>query len=267
MVGSVLFDLPEDAVLTWSLEPPSEGPAVDLLRIGSCESRAALGAHTVLSPMGFPKAMAEHLAEHGVGFGYQSFWSFNFNDLPQGEEDLRRRRRRRRPPPDVVWIQVGAAHALRQVLGFDRRAMGIRENVGRALGPGIGPAWRGLELWLRLVGTTIPYDGVDPLRRLVGDLRVTWPDARIGIQELFNSALRGALDESRLQHIIADQRALARELGLDWIPRPDLGRDMRLRCANGGNLNAAGSVVAGRHYGDWLLEHGVVFERRRSEAA
>jgi hypothetical protein len=191
---------------------------------------------------------------------------WNLKDFPKTPEQLWKRRRRR-GAPDLVLIQAGAFHSIRNVLGFDRRVIGLRENAGRWLGPGIVPAWRGLSVWLQLVGRVPPYPGTAELEAFIDLVRQEWPQARIAVQELLDPALAGMCDRRRLAQINRDLAAAAERKGVGWVPRPGLGRDMRLRCANGVNLNRAGSQLAGRHYARWILEHELPAQERRRASA
>jgi hypothetical protein len=257
-VGDLLVGVPFDEALGWTLERPATGRTLDIVRFGACETREAELSHTVKSPIGWPRYLAELLGRQGIGLGWQSTWVWNLQDFPKTADELWKRRRRRRGQPDLVLVQAGGFHSLRHVIGFHRRALGLRENVGVWLGRGIRPAWRLLSVWLVLVGRRPPYPGTGQLEEFIELLRREWPDSRIAIQELFEPALEGICDRRRLALINADLADVAKRLDLDWIPRPDLGRDMGLRCANGINLNRRGSELTAAHYARWMTDHGMV---------
>lgn len=255
-VGRWLFTMPQDRSLFWSIERPDSGPHVDICRFGACEFRALDRSHTVTGGIGWPLGLQEALAERGVGLGFQNVWTWNLSELPTDQRTLLKRRRLNRGAPDVVWIQGASYYSIRHVFGFHRRIVGLRENAGRWVGGGIFGVWRVVALLLRLFGRTMPpppeadWERLDTFVRLVQE---TWPNARIGIQGSLTMAFPGPLDPRQAAQIETRLRAFAHERGLDWIPTPELGTDMAMRCANGVNLNTAGSMVAGRHYAEWIL--------------
>ncbi|MBI5103602.1 MAG: hypothetical protein HZB46_01180 [Solirubrobacterales bacterium] len=255
LVGRTFFGLPFDGTLGWTLQRPAEGPSIDIVRFGACETREAELSHTVNTPIGWPRYLADQLGRHGIGVGWQSIWTWNLGDFPKTPEELWKRRRRHRGQPDLVLIQAGGWHAIRHVLGFSPRVLGLRENVGVWLGRGVRPAWRGLSVWLQVVGRLPAYQGTRELEEFLDLARQEWPDAQFAIQELLEPALAGMCDPKRVQQINDDLRALAERRGIGWVPRPDLGTGMRLRCANGVNLNRRGSELAARHYARWILDN------------
>jgi hypothetical protein len=265
-IGRQVFGLPFDGTLGWSLPRPDTPRSLDIVRFGACETREAELSHTVNTPIGWPRHLAEELGAEGIGVGWQSVWVWNLEDFPKTAEQLWKRRKRRRGAPDLVLIQAGAFHSIRNVLGFSPRVLGLRENVGRWLGRGIRPAWRVLSLWLQLVGRVPEYPGTAQVEAFIDLVRQEWPHARIAVQELLEPALAGMCEPRRLEQINRDLRAAAQRKGVDWVPRPDLGRDMRLRCANGVNLTRAGSELAARHYAGWILEQRLPEEERRLSA-
>jgi hypothetical protein len=259
-----LLTLPDDGAALWVREAPTAGRGLDVLRVGSCEFRLVETSHTLTSPVGYPAFIAEELARHGVGLGWQNLFAWNFEELPD-RRTLLKRRRAHRGAPDVVIVGAGMYYAIRHVFGHGRRVVALRENLGRWAGPLIFPISRVNALCLRHLGrpAATPYRGTAPVERFVADVRAVWPDARILFQEPFmTAAFDGQVDPRRLRRIRDDMLALAQRLdGVDWLPAPDLGTSMAYRGANGVNLNRAGSERAGRAYAQWLLAHGYVRDR------
>lgn len=254
-ISRELFQLPEDATGAWSLPLPAEAPRIDILRVGNCEFREVEGAHTVTCGVGYPLVMAEVLAAEGIGMGFQNIFAWHVDDFPDSRT-LMKRRRSHRGAPDLVIVGVSAYPAMRHVLGFGRRMVGLRENLGRRAGPLIFPVWRCISFVLLRFGRTMPWQEADGVERFVGVVRELWPEARIAVQEPFmTQALPGAFDLERLARFRDEVRDATLRAGADWIPSPELGSDPALRGANGYNVNARGSRVAGEHYAGWILEH------------
>ena len=266
-ISRELFQMPDDGAATWTIDPPAEPPRIDILRVGNCEFREVEGAHTVTSGVGYPRIMAQVLAEHGVGMGFQNIFAWHVDDFPD-RHTLLKRRRARRGAPDLVIVGISAYPAMRHVLGFDRRMIGLRENLGRRTGPLIFPIWRCISFVLLRVGRPLPWQGTDGVEAFVTMARDVWPAAQIAVQEPFmTQALPGAFDLERLARFRDDVRAAADRAGADWIPAPDLGDDPGLRGANGYNVNARGSRVAGEHYARCILDHGAIAGRATAGGA
>ena len=266
-ISRTFFKLPQDGAALWTLTPERDRPSVDVLRLGACEAREMNGCHSITAPVGYPRYMGEELEAAGASLGFQNMFVWHLADWPDGDMLLKRRRRQRAgEPPDLVLLQVGGWSAMKTILGFHRRLVGLREHLGRWVGPLIWPIHSFQALFFRRFGRVMPEQGFDELERFVGLVRELWPGVRIVVMEPWRSGMRGAFDEERLARATADLQAAAERMGCDWMPAPRFGRGRALRCSNGYNLNAAGSRLAARHYATWLVEHDCLVPPRSSTA-
>ena len=257
-ISRTFFQRPDAGAALWTIDAPLDRPHVDVLRLGACEFQEMNGAHTVTAPIGYPKHMAEELDLAGVGLGFQNIFVWNLEDFPSEHTLLKRRGRMQGRPPDVVLLQVGGWVAMKTILGFNHRIVGLRENLSRWMGPMVWPIHRVIVFFLRFFGRGMPEQGTRDLEQFVGLLHRRWPEARIVIMEPWRNGLKGAFDEARLSRVTETLRDTTRRVDCDWMPAPDFGPGRRLRCSNGFNLNEEGARFAGRHYATWLLEHGCV---------
>lgn len=257
-ISRTFFQRPDHGAALWTMAAPQDRPHVDVLRLGACEWQEMNGCHTVTAPAGYPRHMAEELARHGVGFGFQNIFVWNLEDWPSRHTLLKRRGRMHRRPPDLVLLQVGGWVAMKHFFGFHRRIVALRENLSRWAGPFIWPIHSVIGLSLRFFGRRMPEQGTGQLEEFVVLLRELWPGTRIAIMEPWRTGLKGSFDQVRLEQVTRDLRQTAERLECDWMPAPDFGRGRRLRCSNGFNVNLAGSRHAARHYAAWLLEQDCV---------
>jgi hypothetical protein len=257
-ISRTFFQRPDAGAALWTLEAPLDRDHVDVLRLGACEFQEMNGGHTVTAPIGYPKHMADELERQDIGFGFQNMFVWNLEDFPSQHTLLKRRGRMNGRPPDVVLLQIGGWVAMKTILGFNHRIIGLRENFSRWLGRLMWPIHRVIIILLRLFGRGMPEQGTADLEEFVVLLRRHWPEARIAIMEPWSNGLTGAFDEARLAHVSGMLRDAAHRLGCEWVPAPDFGPGRRLRCSNGFNLNQEGARFAGRHYAAWLMEHACV---------
>jgi hypothetical protein len=270
-ISQWLWVRPRDRWLFWALPTPDpqDGPVLDILRIGSCEDRAMPDNHQANGPMGFPRFMLNRLARDGIRCGYQNLWIWTFEELPQTERELLKRRRMNRPAPDLIVFQVGPIYTGRHFLGGHRRVIGLRENLGKRIGPLIYPLWRVISKALRWRGfPTPPYPGPERLDRFLEVVKATWPDCVVALYEPTSPALEGGIDRAKLEHVADEMRAAADRHGdkVRIMPRPELGLDMRLRISNGYNVNEAGARIVGRHFADWILAQPDLVRTQRRAA-
>jgi hypothetical protein len=110
---------------------------------------------------------------------------------------------------------------------------------------------------VRLAGRPVtPYRDASGLERFLADARDAWPEAAIVVIPP-HRRLIGRAEQRRLEpRLIADARLAAERTGTDFIDICDVLRrpGERLRCANGYNLNAAGSRLVAERLLAWLEE-------------
>jgi hypothetical protein len=247
---------PPDPARGWRGAVNDPGAARRMAVFGDCSWRAMEAAHGTHTPPGYPRAMAERLAQDGpglqVGFGIYGWYEL----LPQTAEELVRHLKLD-GPPDLVVVQLGAIYGLRRVLPDNNRLDRLRGAVARALGPlAIHVSRITRPVGQRLGSSASEYHGPARLESFLALARATWPEARIVLMAPFPRRIASPQVRAIGARIHREQAAAAAGAGVDFLDcGPALqAAQARTNGANGYNLNSAGSeIVAGE-----LLEKLVV---------
>ena len=242
-----------DPVPSWrgTAEPGLE--ELRLLHVGDCGLRTMESSHDFYAPLGFPRAAADVLLQHGIGITFSHYFAVRFEHLPDME--LLRRRLRFDGDPDVIVVQLGATYNRRVILPDTRTIMRLRCDLGRRLGPRVFHVYRPLRPLVRRVGRhAAVYPGPAPLERFLRDVSREWPDARIALMQPFLGIYPYPTQLPIRARTAAHVRETAARCGVDELDFNDLlGNDPALRGANGYNLSARGSEVVGCELVEWIL--------------
>jgi hypothetical protein len=249
-LDKLAFGRPHDPTPGWSGLASVEGRPLRVARFGSCELRAMDGPHGTHTPVGYPRRLAEVAAEQGLAIEFGNVFVGTYEDLPRTREELWRYLRLS-GDPDVVLVHVGGMYGYRVILPVSRRIVSLREKAGRAVGRLVFGSYRVLNPLARRMGRyAVAYHGGERLDAFLSLLEETWPQASVHVLLPLVPLTDGAFDRPLTERIAGEIRTVAARHGLEAIdPEPVTG-DPRLRCANGVNLNSAGSEA----FGDRLAE-------------
>ena len=230
-----------------------EGRPLRVARYGSCELRAMDGPHGTHTPIGYPKRLAEVAAERGVAIEFWNVFVGTYENLPQNEEELRRYLKLS-DDPDVVLVHVGSMYGYRVILPVTRRFVSLREKAGRAAGRLVFGSYRVLDPLARRIGRyAADYHGPERLDAFLTLVQATWPQASVHVLLPLIPLTDGAFDRPLTQRVAEDLRAVAERHGLETIDPEPMTSDAGLRCANGLNLNSAGSEALGDRLAESVL--------------
>jgi hypothetical protein len=212
---------------------------------GDCSWRSMEAAHGTHTPPGYPLVLAERLAAGGAGLevGFGIFGSYE--ELPQTEQALTQHLKLT-GPPDLVIVQLGAIYGLRRVLSDNNRLDKVRGAVARALGPLAIPVSRLTRPVGQRLGTTAhEYAGTVPLESFLALARETWPAARIVVMAPFPRRIASPKVRAIEARVRDEQLVAAQRAGVEFLDCAPalLAAPQRTTCANGYNLNAAGSRI------------------------
>jgi hypothetical protein len=220
-------------------------PAKRMAIYGDCSWRSMEAAHGTHTPPGYPLVMAERLAADGsgleVGFGIFGW----YEGLPQTEEALTEHLKLT-GPPDLVVVQLGAIYGLRRVLSDNNGLDKLRAAVARALGPLAIPVSRVVRPVGQRVGTAArEYPGTERLESFLALARATWPEARIVVMAPVPRHIASPKVRAIEARVHDEQVAAAERAGVEFVDCAPalLASPERTTCANGYNLNAAGSRI------------------------
>jgi hypothetical protein len=253
-----------DPVKAWRGTAGEGLECLRVLHVGDCGIRCMESSHDPSGPIGFPSVAAERLRAAGVGLEFSHYFAVNYDRLP----DMERLKRvsKLSGDPDVILVQLGATYGRRVVISDTRRVMQVRYDLARRMHPRLLRGWyRVLRPWVRLVGRhDSVYPGPAPLERALIDLRRTWPSATLVLLKTFPRSFIYPTAVPIMARVEADAQATAERLGLPFLDfDQELGRDPKLRCTAGYNLNASGSELVGQRLAQWLLERRI---ERETEA-
>jgi hypothetical protein len=222
-------------------------------------------SHDPIAPLGFPAAAAGRLLEDGIGMEFFHYFAVNYAQLPSMER--LERISKLSGDPDVILVQLGGTHGRRVVIPDVRRVMQFRYEVSRRVGRLVFPWYKLLRPWVRLVGHhNSQYPGPEQLERHLNDLQEHWPSAEVALLVTFPRSAIYPTAVPIMARVEEDARATAGRCGVTLLEFADvLGKDPKLRCASGYNLNTRGSQVVGQKLAGWLLERSA--ERGLTEPA
>ena len=227
--------------------------AADTIRValfGDCAFREMPHAHTPFTPPGYPRALAELLAQRGKEMVFS--WRFvpRGDELPATREELRAAVKFE-GPPDVVLVQVGAICAFPlYALPTSPVAMRVRDQIGSALGTRVRLGYRSLpRWWIRRFGRpALPPQDPERVEAFVDLVREEWPETRVVILSTFHPGPGTIVREGTLDRVSEELREVAERRGVAFLDlRPaTAGLADGDRCANGYNLAPAGHEAVAR---------------------
>jgi hypothetical protein len=243
-----------DPVREWRGTAHPELPLLRVLHVGDCGIRRMETSHDPKAPLGFPAVTSERLLQDGVGMEFFHYFAINYQKLPSIER--LERVMRLSGDPDVILLQLGATYGRRVIVPDVRRTMQFRYELARRAGRLVFPWYRVLRPWVRMFGRhASPYPGPEQLERMLRDLKERWPAAEVVLFVTFPRAYIYPTAVPIMAQVEADARAAAERCDVTLLEFADvLGKDPKLRCAAGYNLNGRGSEVVGEKLADYLLE-------------
>lgn len=233
----------EDRALRWRGTAQDGMPLVRVAHFGDCGWREMARSHGVHTDPGYPKAMAEVLAESGVGMEFSSWVVSEIEWLPAAEYlDVYLRLT---GEPDIVLIQLGSIHSRLAIFPDTPELLRLRERLGRKLGRHIFAAQRVHQPFRVAFGRfRHPYPGIERYATFVADVRDRWPQARVVVLLPWQRTVTCKRQRAMAERVRADERAAAEAAGVEVL---DLAEDaLPDRCANGYNLGPESSRRVGR---------------------
>lgn len=242
-----------DPVRAWRGTARPGLPTVRMLHVGDCSLRSMECSHDFRAPLGFPRATAETLLQHGVGMDFAHYFAVLFEDLP--DMDLLRRRADLAGDPDVIVVHVGTSYARRLILPDTPTIMKLRCDLGRRLGHRVFSVYRPLRPVVRVIGRPAhEWHGSEALERFLREVSREWPEARVALMHPFPRVYPYPKQLPVCARTAAHLHAAAERCGAAELDYAELlGTDPSLRGANGYNLNARGSEIVGRELAHWIL--------------
>ena len=251
MVGPAV-DL--DPVREWRGTADPDLPLLRVLHVGDCGIRAMDTSHDPKAPLGFPAVAADRLLEAGIGMEFFHYFAINYDQLPSIER--LERISKLSGDPDVILVQLGATYGRRVVVPDVRRTMQFRYELSRRVGRLVFTWYKVLRPWVRLVGRhRSEYPGPDRLEQLLCEVQERWPSADVALIVSFPRAYIYPSAVPIMARVEEESREAALRAGVILLEFADvLGKDSKLRCAAGYNLNSAGSKLVGEKLAGWLRE-------------
>ena len=243
-----------DPVRDWRGTGDPDLPLLRVLHVGDCGIRSMETSHDPKAPLGFPAVAADRLLEHGIGMELFHYFAINYDTLPS--IDRLERISKLSGDPDVILVQLGATYGRRVVVPDVRRTMQFRYEVSRRAGRLVFPWYKILRPFVRVFGHhNSEYLGPEKLERNLNALQQRWPDAEVALLVTFPRAYIYPTAVPIMARVEEDARATGERCGVTVLEFADvLGKDPKLRCVAGYNLNSAGSEVVGEKLAGWLLE-------------
>jgi hypothetical protein len=243
-----------DPVRDWRGTGDPDLPLLRVLHVGDCGIRSMETSHDPKAPLGFPAVAADRLLEHGIGMELFHYFAINYDTLPS--IDRLERISKLSGDPDVILVQLGATYGRRVVVPDVRRTMQFRYEVSRRAGRLVFPWYKILRPFVRVFGHhNSEYLGPEKLERHLNALQQRWPDAEVALLVTFPRAYIYPTAVPIMARVEEDARATGERCGVTVLEFADvLGKDPKLRCVAGYNLNSAGSEVVGEKLAGWLLE-------------
>jgi hypothetical protein len=242
-----------DPVRDWRGTGDPDLPLLRVLHVGDCGIRRMETSHDPKAPLGFPAVAADRLLEHGIGMELFHYFAINYDTLPS--IDRLERISKLSGDPDVILVQLGATYGRRVVVPDVRRTMQFRYEVSRRAGRLVFPWYKILRPFVRVFGHhNSEYLGPEKLERHLNALQQRWPDAEVALLVTFPRAYIYPTAVPIMARVEEDARATGERCGVTVLEFADvLGKDPKLRCVAGYNLNSAGSEVVGEKLAGWML--------------
>ena len=195
----------------WKGTPSGSRGRLRIMHVGDCSLRTMETSHDFEGPIGYPKALGERLAEHGLGVEFGHYFAITYEYLPDIEK--LEKVTKLSGAPDLILIHSGTTYQRRVILNSTPRVNQLRLDVGRRLGRAIFFTHRFLlrPLVRRFGKHMTPYNGTGLLDDFIDRAEATWPDAKILVIAPFpNSWVYPTSGEIAAQ-VVADVRAMAND--------------------------------------------------------
>jgi len=245
-------DRPDDPMKAWRGTAENDQHALSVLHVGDCGVRRMDGAHDLLGQPGYPVVTAHELLRRGIPVEFSHYFCVSFEDLPevarlQGHLLLSGQ-------PDVVLVQIGAAYTRKIILPDRARVHQLRDELARHAPGLVVPLYGLLRPCLRGFGRhSASYRGSGGLKRFIDEVRAMWPAVHVVLVTPFRRSPGYASGEPVARRIEKDLLMLARLPGVSVFDANGvLGRDPRLRCVTGYNLNGRGCELVGMELAGWI---------------
>jgi hypothetical protein len=243
-----------DPVREWRGTGNPDLPLLRVLHVGDCGIRRMETSHDPKAPLGFPATAADRLLEQGIGMEFFHYFAINYDELPR--IDRLERISKLSGDPDVILVQLGATYGRRVIVPDVRRTMQFRYEISRRAGRLVFPWYRILRPFVRVFGHhNAEYPGPEQLERHLNALQERWPHAEIALMVSFPRARIYPTAVATMARVEQDARDTGVRCGVTVLEFEDvLGKDPKLRCVAGYNLNGRGSELVGEKLAGWLLE-------------
>lgn len=256
-----------DPVRAWRATADPDLPLLRVLHVGDCGIRRMETSHDPKAPIGFPATAADRLLEHGVGMEFFHYFAINYDELPR--IDRLERISKLSGDPDVILVQLGGTYGRRVIVPDVRRVMQFRYEISRRVGRLVFAWYKVLRPVVRVFGHhNAEYPGPEKLERHLNALQERWPDADVVLLVSFPRSAIYPTAVPIMARVEQDARDTGERCGVTVLEFADvLGKDRKLRCVAGYNLNGRGSELVGEKLAGWLLEHSAARGRSESSAA
>jgi hypothetical protein len=243
-----------DPVRDWRGTGDPDLPLLRVLHVGDCGIRSMETSHDPKAPLGFPAVAADRLLEQGIGMEFFHYFAINYDELPR--IDRLERISKLSGDPDVILVQLGATYGRRVVVPDVRRTMQFRYEVSRRAGRLVFPWYKILRPFVRVFGHhNSEYLGPEKLERHLNALQQRWPDAEVALLVTFPRSAIYPTAVPIMARVEQDARDAGEHRGVTVLEFADvLGKDRKLRCVAGYNLNGRGSELVGEKLAGWLLD-------------
>ena len=238
----------------WKGTPSGPRGGLRIMHVGDCSLRTMETSHDFEGPIGYPAALGERLAEHGLGVEFGHYFAITYEYLPDIEK--LQKVTKLSGAPDLILIHSGTTYQRRVILKSTPRVNQLRLDVGRRLGRSIFFTHRFLlrPLVRRFGKHMNPYNGTGLLDDFIDRAQAAWPQAKVLVIAPFPNSWVYPTSGEIADRVVADVRAMAERRELPFLHFDKLlGRDDSLRCSNGYNLKAPGSKMVGDELAEWVL--------------
>lgn len=254
-----------DPVREWRGTGDPDLPLLRVLHVGDCGIRRMETSHDPKAPLGFPAVAADRLLEQGVGMEFFHYFAINYDSLPS--IDRLERISKLSGDPDVILVQLGGTYGRRVVVPDVRRVMQFRYEIGRRAGRLVFAWYKLLRPWVRVLGHhNSTYPGPDQLEQFLNAVQERWPAAEVALLVTFPRSAIYPTAVPIMARVEQDARDTGERTGVTVLEFADvLGKERKLRCVAGYNLNSRGSKLVGEKLAGWLLDQSA--ERGLTESA
>ena len=256
-----------DPVRDWRGTGDPDLPLLRVLHVGDCGIRRMETSHDPKAPLGFPAVAADRLLERGIGMEFFHYFAINYDTLP----DIERLERisKLSGDPDVILVQLGGTYGRKVIVPDVPRVMQFRYEIARRAGRLVFAWYKVLRPLVRVFGHhNAEYPGPERLERHLKALQERWPHAEIALLVSFPRSAIYPTAVPIMARVEQDARDTGARCGVTVLEFEDvLGKDRKLRCVAGYNLNGRGSELVGEKLAGWLLQQSAAGELSEGPAA